>query len=109
MRIARMSADATLDRPVRRARRIADADPQKLDLLAAKWTRLGVLFAARPAARPVDLERLLCDTARAAQFDERLFVCAASWLAQYHGFVNGRRLSALTVGLDRQASAALGE
>ena len=103
-----MSADATLDRRVPRARRIADSDHPALDTLAAMWKRVGVLFATRPTASPVDLERLLCDTARAGRFDERLFVCAASWLSQYHGFINGRRLSVLAVGLDRQESATLG-
>jgi hypothetical protein len=108
MAIARMSAAATRDRPVRRERRIAEPDHPKLDTLAAMWTRVGVLFATRPTAKPVDLERLLLETARAARFDERLFVCAASWLAQYHGFINGRRLSVLAVELDHLGSATLG-
>ncbi len=108
MGVARMSSDATLDRPVHRTRRIANSDVPKLDTLAGMWTRVGVLFAMRAAASPVDLERLLIDTARAARFDERLFVCAVSWLAQYHGFINGRRLSAVAVALDRQESATLG-
>lgn len=41
--------------------------------------------------------------------DERLFVCAASWLVEYHGFINGRRLSALATTLEGVASATLGK
>jgi hypothetical protein len=40
--------------------------------------------------------------------DERLFVCAASWIAQHHAFVNGRRLSAVALDLDPTTSAVLG-
>ena len=94
-----MSGNVTLRRPVPRTRRIADSDHPDLDTLASMWTRVGVLFAMRAAASPIDLERLLINTARAARLDERLFVCAASWLAQYHGFINGRRLSAVAVAL----------
>ena len=108
MGIARMSGSATPSRPALRTRRAADSDHPNLDRLASMWTRVGVLFATRPAASPVDLERLLIDTARAARFDERLFVCAASWLTEYHGFINGRRLSVVAVALDRQESATLG-
>jgi len=78
------------------------------DDLAAAWTRLGVLFAVPAATTPIDLERLICDTARAARLDERLFVCAASWLAQHHGFVSGRRLSGLAAAMRGQDSATLG-
>jgi DNA-binding MarR family transcriptional regulator len=70
-----------------------------------------VLFGVPAEKAPVDLEVLICQTARVAPRDERLFVCAASWLAAYHGFVNGRRLSALAAELattDASASAVLG-
>ena len=80
----------------------------ELDAIASYWARLGVLFAVKPAEEPVDVELLICDTARVAPADERLFVCAASWIAQYHAFVNGRRLSALAASLDPDASAVLG-
>lgn len=89
----------------------ASATTQALDPIAAKWTRVGVLFGVQPAATPVDLEVLICETARVAPADERLFVCAASWLAAHHGFVNGRRLSALAAALradEPPSSAALG-
>src|SRR5687768_7627307 len=58
---------------------------QGLNSLAGAWTRIGVLFAVAPEKAPVDLEVLICQTAQAAIQDERLFVCAASWLATYHG------------------------
>jgi hypothetical protein len=79
-----------------------------LDTVAAAWTRIGVLFGVKPTNDVVDIELLVCVTARVATHDERLFVCAASWLAEHHGFVNGRRLSALAATLDNPASAILG-
>jgi hypothetical protein len=79
-----------------------------LNALAANWARLGVLFGVEPSDALVDVELLICDTARVAPSDERLFVCAASWVAEYHGFVNGRRLSALAAALDSEGSAVLG-
>lgn len=80
----------------------------EMDALAADWARLGVLFGVEPSDALVDIELLISDTARVAPFDERLFVCAASWIAEYHGFVNGRRLSALATQLDSDGSAVLG-
>ena len=88
------------DRPIR--------DSAHLDALAADWARLGVLFAVEPSPAPVDVERLIVATARAAPHDERLFVCAASWLAQHHRFVDGQRLSDLAADLDARTSAVLG-
>lgn len=86
----------------------ADDVRDQLDALASAWARLGVLFSVAPSTTAVDLEALIRDTARIARFDERLFVCAASWLCAYHGFVNGRRLSALATHLRGQDSATLG-
>ena len=83
-------------------------DSAHLDALAADWARLGVLFAVEPSPAPVDVERLIVDTAGAAPDDERLFVCAASWLAEHHGFVNGERLAAVAGDLDALTSAVLG-
>lgn len=80
----------------------------ELDALASDWARFGVLFGVKPAQEAVDVELLICDTARVAPADERLFICAVSWVAEYHGFVNGRRLSALAATLDDDASAVLG-
>ncbi len=88
----------------------------ELTAIAAQWARLGAYFGTAPVRRPVDLEGLIVETARAAPDDERLFVVAASWLAVHHGFVNGRRLAALASTLlhpgatraDREASAVLG-
>ena len=83
-------------------------DSTYLDALAADWARLGVLFAVEPSPAPVDVERLIVATARAAPDDERLFVCAASWVAEHHGFVNGERLAAFAGDLDARTSAVLG-
>jgi len=80
----------------------------ELDVVASRWARLGVLFGVTPAQEQVDLELLVCDTAGVAPADERLFVCAVSWLAQFHAFVNGRRLSGLASSLDPESSAVLG-
>lgn len=79
-----------------------------LDRVAADWARLGVFFQIGPRTHPVDLEELICRTAVVARDDERLFVCAVSWLAVHHAFVNGRRLSALAPDLTAEASAVLG-
>jgi hypothetical protein len=89
---------------------ILDSTPPltELDAVASYWARLGVLFGVKPAHEQVDVELLICDTARVAPYDERLFVCAVSWVAQYHGFVNGRRLSAVAASLGSDASAVLG-
>lgn len=83
-------------------------DEGELDALAADWARVGVLFGVVPSATLVDVELLICDTASLAPSDERLFVCAASWIAENHGFVNGRRLSSLSTSLDAEGSAVLG-
>jgi hypothetical protein len=83
-------------------------EPVGLDVIAASWARLGVLFGVEPSREPVDLELLICITARVAPEDERLFVCAASWIAERHAFVNGTRLSALAAQLDPAGSAVLG-
>jgi hypothetical protein len=80
----------------------------QLDTVAAAWARIGVLFGVTPTKDVVDIELLICVTARVATYDERLYVCAASWLAEHHGFVNGRRLSALAATLDAPASATIG-
>lgn len=61
--------------------------------LAGQWARVGVLFDAAPAPRPVDLEGLVVETAAVARADERLFVMAASWLAAYHFLVDGAKLA----------------
>ena len=90
------------------ARDSPPSDSLELDTIAAGWARLGVLFGIEASREPVDLELLICVTARVGPEDERLFVCAASWLAEHHAFVNGARLSALAAQLDPVASAVLG-
>jgi hypothetical protein len=47
------------------------SDSLELDALAASWARLGVLFGVQPSREPVDLELLICITARVAPEDER--------------------------------------
>jgi hypothetical protein len=79
-----------------------------LDRIASDWTRVGVFFRVVPTSHAVDLEDLICRTAEVARDDERIFVCAASWLAVHHAFVNGRRLSALACNLSPEPLAVLG-
>ena len=82
-----------------------------LDVVAAEWARLGVWLSVARADGSVDVEALVIRTARVARADERLFVGAATWLATYHGWVNGRRLAALMAKLRRSdpvASAVAG-
>ena len=71
-------------------------DNAETDRLYSAWRRLGVNFTGSSSADPVEIEPLILDTARAAGSDARLTICAASWLAYYHSFVDGRRLSELT-------------
>lgn len=79
-----------------------------LDRVAADWARLGVFFVVEPTAQPVYLEDVICRTATVARYDERVFICAVSWLTIHHAFVNGRRLSALVPDLSQESSAVLG-
>ena len=66
-----------------------------LDSVAARWSRLGAMVNVKPAARTPDVERLLLDTARVASANSRLFILAASWLAQYGDYVAKHRLARL--------------
>jgi len=66
------------------------------DRIYAAWRRLGVNFTGPSSEEPVEVEPLIVATAAIARSDERLTVCVASWLACYHSFVDGRRLSELT-------------
>src|ERR1700693_4553796 len=68
----------------------------ELDRLYAAWRRLGVNFSVKTCTDTVQLEPLILATAAVAGVDERLTICAISWLACYHSFVDGRRLSELT-------------
>ena len=65
----------------------------ELSSLYADWRRLGVAFTGPASTGPVDVESLILRTAAIRGGDERLTVCAASWLAVFHDFVDGRRLS----------------
>ncbi|HEV8290649.1 MAG TPA: hypothetical protein VGP94_01940 [Tepidisphaeraceae bacterium] len=66
-----------------------------LDSVAARWSRLGAMLNVPAAARTPDIERLLLDTARVASANVRLFILAASWLAQYGDYVAKHRLARL--------------
>ena len=68
-----------------------EASEQRLSLMS-EWARLGVLFNTAPATYRIDLEDLIVRTAGFARMDERLFVMAASWLAEHHQLLDARRL-----------------
>jgi hypothetical protein len=68
----------------------------EVDRLYAAWRRLGVNFAVASCTEMVEVEPLILATATVAGADERLTICAISWLVRYHSFVDGRRLSELT-------------
>jgi DNA-binding MarR family transcriptional regulator len=72
------------------------------------WRRIGINFTGQSATHAVDVERLVLTTASLASTDERLTVCAASWLAQFHDLVDGRRLSELTREATPRTRAYLG-
>ena len=68
---------------------------KSLDKLVALWTSIGAGFNAQPASGPVDLERLLLDTARHASDMSRLFIMAATWLHTYGDLIAKHRLKRL--------------
>lgn len=78
------------------------------DDLYPPWRRLGVNFTGPSSPHVVDVETLILATASKASSDERLTVCAASWLAQFHDLVDGRRLSELTREAAPRTRAYLG-
>ena len=86
--------------------RHASAD---LTTLAAQWVRMGAALSVPASRAVVDLEALIISTADVAPDDERVFVVAATWLGQYHAFVNGRRLAALAAALSSTPALAGGD
>jgi hypothetical protein len=80
----------------------------KAEDLYPLWRRIGVNFTGHSATDAVDVEKLILATAGLASTDERLTVCAASWLAQFHNLVDGRRLSELTREASLRTRAYLG-
>jgi DNA-binding MarR family transcriptional regulator len=76
--------------------------------LYPQWRRIGINFTGASATEPVDVERLILDTAECAATDERLTICAASWLAQFHDLVDGRNLSERTRAASKTTQAYLG-
>ena len=79
-----------------------------LTSLYADWRRLGIAFTGKASPGPVDVERLVLRTVNVSSADERLTVCAASWLACFHDFVDGRRLSEMTRASTAHVRAYLG-
>jgi hypothetical protein len=80
-----------------------------LDILIAQWSRAGAGFNAEPAGVPIDLERLLLETARHAPASARLFPMAATWLHQYGELIARHRLKRLIHDeLEADAQSALG-
>ncbi|MCA9304734.1 MAG: hypothetical protein KC996_11485 [Phycisphaerales bacterium] len=67
----------------------------QLDHLIRLWSTLGAGFDARPVDGPIDLERLLLETARRAPAMSRLFIMAATWLHTYGDLVAKHRLKRL--------------
>src|SRR3981189_1506354 len=70
-------------------------DPE-VNRLYAAWRRLGVNFSVASCTEMVEVEALILATAAVAGADERLTICAISWLALYHSFVEGGVLSNLS-------------
>jgi len=68
---------------------------ESLDNLIAEWTSIGAGFNTKPARGPIDLERLLLDTARLASGISRLLIMAATWLHTYGDLIAKHRLKRL--------------
>lgn len=80
-----------------------------LDVIFARWARLGAMFNVKPAPRTPDLEPLLLDTARVIPQQARLFAMAASWLTRYHRLLCRHRMAALVEAIDEtDISATIG-
>lgn len=78
------------------------------DRLSSQWARIGGGFSVAPAAEPVDVERLVAESAQAAAQDHRLFFVSATWIGVHHHLVNARRLGRELETLSGLASAAAG-
>ncbi|MBI1337327.1 MAG: hypothetical protein GC164_10240 [Phycisphaera sp.] len=80
-----------------------------IDNTIARWSRVGILFGARPSRRTPDLERLLLDTALVAPHYARLFTLSVTWLSQYDSFIARHRLKRLINDeLEQEARPILG-
>lgn len=78
-------------------------------IVAAQWSRLGVLFNVSPSRQTPALEHLLIDTAKQIPDNPRLFIMAATWLGQYSRLVAKHRLTQIVSKLqDANTVAALG-
>lgn len=78
------------------------------DRLSAQWARIGGGFSVAPAVEPVDVERLVAESAQAAARDHRLFFVSATWIGVHHHLVDARRLGRELDGLSGLPSAAAG-
>lgn len=67
----------------------------QLDKLVGQWTSVGVLFNTEPSNGPIDLERLLIDTAHNTDRMARLFVMSATWMHTYGDLIAKHRLKRL--------------
>jgi hypothetical protein len=76
--------------------------------LYPQWRRLGINFTGPSSTHTVDVENLILATASVASTDERLTICATSWLARFHDLVDGRRLSEQARGSTPRTRAYLG-
>ena len=77
--------------------------------LMARWARAGVGFNTDPAEGPLDLERLLLDTARHGPASARLFTMAGTWLHHFSELVARHRLKRLAAHeLEWEARPVLG-
>jgi hypothetical protein len=68
---------------------------KKNDQVVAQWVRLGAMFNWRATRPPVDLEKVLLETARDVAGNSRLLILAVTWLVQYGPFVAKHRLAKL--------------
>lgn len=80
-----------------------------MNSVVARWVKLGVMLNVQADSHVDDLERLLLDTARVSSANSRLFTLVVTWLANYGGYVNGRRLAHLIESdLEREFQPTLG-
>jgi biotin operon repressor len=77
-------------------------------VLVAQWKYWGAGFNVPPCPGPVNLERLLVDTAKALAGNPRLLVMAVTWLTEHHEIVEIDDLARLADKLRGRDSARLG-
>lgn len=104
--------DADIERTRRFLRHQGQLRPggsRRIHLIAAQWSRLGVVSKVRPSRQTPDLERLLIDTATYIPDNPPLFVMSVAWLCLYGSLVAKHRLAQMASKLeDANALAVLG-